>query len=485
MTKKGIRVICFCIGFFALLILFGSVLKPARMVEVAIENYHAGYEGIYELEPDTLDVVFLGSSHVFCSVSPEDIFEAEGITSYVLASSCQRVWQSYYNLEEVFRRQSPKAVILDVFMCLNGNKQSEAFNREAIEPMNLSLAKLEAIRTAVDKNPDQESFLSYLLPVFRYHDRWESLEEGDFLKFLKDPHSETKGYIPRMAITSAVFNEADYKNSDMAELNQICEGYLQKINDLCNKNHAEFILVKFPTCLWNGANALAVQNFADKAGIRYLDFCADENLIRAVNIDWSTETLDRGNHLNYDGSMKVSKFMSEFLREQFQFTDKRNDPLYKRWKEDYNYYKRCIENYAITNAQRLSDLTDHIGNGYTVAVSLKDIDIDRLSTADREAFACIGIQDQQLLKAKNMADITILEHDSVIHQSFHDVQTEWEAVIDNNKWKVRSMKGENSDTFSCLIAGKEKVTDCDGIGIVIWDQKLRKFIECGQIKLGE
>lgn len=485
MKKKRIKVICFCIGFFALLILSGSVLKPARMVEVAIENYHAGYEGIYELEPDTLDAVFLGSSHVFCSISPEDIFEAEGITSYVLASSCQRVWQSYYNLEEVFCRQSPKAVILDVFMCLNGNKQSEAFNREAIEPMNLSRAKLKAIRTAVDKNPEQEDFLSYLFPVIRYHDRWESLEEGDFLKFLEDPYSDTKGYIPRMTITDAVFNEEDYKNSNMVELNPVCEQYLQKINDLCIKNHAEFILVKFPTCLWNGANALAIQNFADKTGIRYLDFCADESLMRAVNIDWSAETLDKGNHLNYDGSMKVSKFMGEFLKGQFQISDKRNDPFYRRWREDYNYYKRCIENYEISNAHSLSDVADHIADRYTVALSLKDINTDHLSAADREAFARMGIQGQQMLETKNRANIMILEQGSIIYQSSDDVKTEWEAVIDDNKWKVRSMKDENGNKFSCLIAGKEKVSDCDGIGIVIWDQKLRKFIECGQIKLGE
>lgn len=476
MKRKAIKIICFCAFFLYLLCLSGRLVRPARMVDVAIENYHAAYEGLYELEQDSLDVVFAGSSHVFCSVSPEDIFESQGIAGYVLATSCQKVWQSYDYLKDMFQRQSPKVVVLDTFMCLDAGAQSEAFNREAIDPMKLSAIKLEAIKTAVDNNPDQEDFLSYIFPVIRYHDRWESLEESDFLWFLNDVHSQTKGYIPRMAVTSAVFHEEDYENPSPAELNETCREYLLKIKALCEENHAEFILVKFPTCLWNGANALAMQNFADEAGIRYLDFCADEKLRQAVNIDWSAETLDEGNHLNYDGSMKVTRFMGQYLQDHYDFTDKREDPRYKSWREDYIYYKRCIADYKICAEEKLSGLADWIADGYTAVISLGNVNADMLSVEDQQALARMGIGNEQIAEAQARGNLTILQSGSVLYQSFHDVQAEWNDVIDGNRWKIQSIRKEDGNMFSCLVNEKEKVSGSGAIRIVIWDQKIHKYV---------
>lgn len=476
MKIKAIKIICFSFCFLCILCLSGRLVRPAQMVDVAVENYHAAYEGIYELEQDSLDVVFAGSSHVFCSVSPEDIFESQGIASYVLATSCQKVWQSYYYLKEIFQRQSPRVVVLDTFMCLDAGAQSEAFNREAIDPMKLSAVKLEAIKTAVDNNPDQENFLSYVFPVIRYHDRWESLEESDFLWFFNDVCSQTKGYIPRMAVTSAEFHEDDYKNPSPAEWNETCRKYLLKIKELCEENHAELILVKFPTCLWNGANALTIQNFADGAGIRYLDFCADEELRQAVNIDWSAETLDEGNHLNYDGAMKVTGFMGQYLKEHYHFTDKRGDPRYKSWREDYIYYKRCVDNYRISTEEKLSGLADRIADGYAAVISLGNVNADMLSTEDKEALGRMGIGDRKIAEAQSKGNLTILQSGSVIYQFFHDVQVEWNDVMDGNRWRIQSTRKEDGNTFSCLVNEKEKVSGGGAVRIVIWDQKIHKYV---------
>ncbi len=476
MKRKIIKMICFCSVFLYLLCLFGRLVRPARMLDVAIENYHAAYEGIYELEQDSLDVVFAGSSHVFCSVSPEDIFESQGIASYVLATSCQKVWQSYYYLKDVFQRQRPKVVALDAFMCLDAGAQTEAFNREAIDPMKLSSIKLEAIKTAVHNNPDQEDFLSYVFPVIRYHDRWESLEESDFLWFLNDVHSQTKGYIPRMAVTSAVFNENDYINASPAEWNETCREYLLKIKELCDENHAELILAKFPTCLWNGASALTMQNFAAEAGIRYLDFCADEELRQAVNIDWSVETLDEGNHLNYDGSMKVTRFMGQYLKNHYHFTDKREDPRYKSWREDYIYYKRCIDHYKICTEEELSKLADLITDDYAVVISVGSVNADMMAAEDKAALERMGIGEEQIAEAQARGNLTILQNGRVIYQSFHDAQAEWNDVIDGNRWRIQSVRNEDGNMFSCLINEKEKVSGSGAVRMVIWDQKIRKYV---------
>ena len=120
---------------------------------------------MYELDKDTVDVLIFGASHAFSSFSPEDLYEDYGITAYVQSSSCQRIWQSYYYLEEALKYQKPQYVILEPFWSFDATAQSEAYNREAIDPMRMSMTKIRAIHTAVSKNPEGEYGLSYIFPL--------------------------------------------------------------------------------------------------------------------------------------------------------------------------------------------------------------------------------------------------------------------------------------------------------------------------------
>lgn len=62
----------------------------------------------YDEPKNTLDVIFIGSSHVMCSVYPMELYDRYGIASYVFASSAQLLPQSYYQLKEALRYQTPK-----------------------------------------------------------------------------------------------------------------------------------------------------------------------------------------------------------------------------------------------------------------------------------------------------------------------------------------------------------------------------------------
>lgn len=60
----------------------------------------------YDEPKNTLDVIFIGSSHVMCSVYPMELYDRYGIASYVFASSAQLLPQSYYQLKEALRYQT-------------------------------------------------------------------------------------------------------------------------------------------------------------------------------------------------------------------------------------------------------------------------------------------------------------------------------------------------------------------------------------------
>ena len=56
-----------------------------------------------------------------------------------------------------------------------------------------------------------------------------------------------------------------------------------------------------------------------------------------IKIDWTKDTRDKGDHLNYTGSLKVTKFLAKYLSEK-NLPDHRDDEKYKSWNELYNKY---------------------------------------------------------------------------------------------------------------------------------------------------
>lgn len=373
----GLGVICVALFSF-----FNAFFIQARKPEITVDNYHSEHTGLQLLEDNTLDVLYIGSSHVFSSVSPEDIFMEYGMTGYVLSSSSQRIWQSYYYMMEALDTQSPKCVVVDTFCALDPNSNSEAFNREAIDPMKMGKAKLGAIKTVVELNSQEEDGLSYLLPVLRYHDRWESWDIGDIEKFILPNSCSAKGFLPRVGSVPASFNEADYPGNGATDMPEICREYLDKMVSECKKRGIKLVLVKIPTCLWNGNNSQAMQAYAKENEILYLDFNTDENLKNEVGIDWSVDSLDGGNHINYDGAMKLSRVLGKYIAGYIDYQDQRENTKFQNWMEDYAYYKACVKDYYIGNDIYFSDWAGKIDNNYMYAVCNSGIDNNTMETED-------------------------------------------------------------------------------------------------------
>ena len=105
-------------------------------------------------------------------------------------------------------------------------------------------------------------------------------------------------------------------------LSYIIDVYKQKIQPDKNLGKVALFLVFFPQIL-EGPN-----------GIKFLELnCVDE-----IGIDWNTDTQDGGWHLNTNGAVKVSKYLANYLKENFNLTDKRENKDYQDWNQDLEKY---------------------------------------------------------------------------------------------------------------------------------------------------
>ncbi|MBO6308548.1 MAG: hypothetical protein J6N70_06840 [Oribacterium sp.] len=71
---------------------------------------------------------------------------------------------------------------------------------------------------------------------------------------------------------------------------------------------------------------------ADSDGTRAT---ANNGKLSSTVVDWDTDLVDPNAHLNAYGAYKVSLFLGEWLKRVYGFTDKREDPDYANWNEDF------------------------------------------------------------------------------------------------------------------------------------------------------
>ena len=192
--KTCIRLGIFLIIFFLIFAYLSAVFFPKWK---NVDNTRPGIETFYAQPRDSIDVLFLGTSSFRNGFSPITIWEETGITSYLRATAGQLPLVSYYYLLEALEYQQPKVVVLEGASLFSNSDvdKNESAIRKSVDPMRLSRTKLMLIRDVVSASKNQ-TFVSYIFPLLRYHDRWKELERLDFEYRQIDQYDPFRGTVP-------------------------------------------------------------------------------------------------------------------------------------------------------------------------------------------------------------------------------------------------------------------------------------------------
>lgn len=318
MKRKTILTGAFwCAVLIVALLLLNALFMPKYMSEIP----EGAMIAEYYREEGPHDVLFVGDCEVYENFSPDVLWREYGITSYIRGSAQQLIWQSCYLLEEMLARETPKAVVFNVLSMKYGEPQSEAYNRMSIDGMRLSPYKLGSIRASMT---EEESALSYLFPLLRYHSRWNELS-GEDLEYLfhRDPLTDS-GYLMNVEVRPAgdVPEGAPLPDYTLA---QTCWDYLDRMADLCQEKGVQFILIKAPSLYpwWYSQWEEQIEDYAARRGLPYLNFL---ELTGEAGLDFATDTYDGGLHLNLYGAEKLSHWFGQWLTENTPVEDRRGDP---------------------------------------------------------------------------------------------------------------------------------------------------------------
>ncbi len=311
--KYVVRSILFVTGLMISLSLASWVVFPKNnSVEFGMSDVNAN--GILGEDDDTIDVLVLGDSLSYSSISPMMMWKEEGFTAYVCGTSAQQLYESMNFLKQAFVNQKPKIVILET---------------------NAIYRSFSSIKTI-------ENSFHRLFPVFQYHDRWKSILPVDFGGSVEYTwRDDLKGFKYSNKIDG--INAQDYmrKSDQAAEIPELNRQYVKDMAKLCEENDAQMILISTPSSVnWNYKRHNGIRLLAEEYGLNYYDL----NLLSEdISIDWSRDTRDKGDHLNYFGARKVSAYLGRFLKNEYALPDHRQDKNYQSWNEAYIRYQQITE----------------------------------------------------------------------------------------------------------------------------------------------
>ncbi len=305
--KKMLRFILFMSILGIILLILELLLIQAPNMNVIESLLDTNFE-IIEEKNDTIDVIFLGDSLVYSSISPMEIWNEYGYTSFDCAEAAQIIPNAYKYLEFAIKTQHPKIVVMEANVIFRDpNKR--------------------------DLKYDISYFAKKIAPIRQYHDYWKKyIDFGSKENWV----NVNKGFRYIVDIKPSKNKKYMKKTKKYNDIPKENISYLDDIIKLCNENDIKLVLVSLPTQVaWKYKKHNTTDKIAKENNLDFIDF----NLLD-LGIDWEKETKDSGEHLNLYGAKKVSSYLGKYLKDTKMLIDHREDSKYDDWHKAYKEYSK-------------------------------------------------------------------------------------------------------------------------------------------------
>lgn len=264
-----------------------------------------------------LDVVFFGTSQSYCSFDPK-VFDEYGLKTYNRGRQQQTMNYTYYYVKDALDSCDIDVVVVEIFGMFYEEGDDRFADKDirdsTLNEMKYGKAKLQAIIKCVPRSEQ----ISYLFPLDKYHGRWEEWN-NESLKEILEPYyeEEDRGFVRK---TEQVMCTDDYWSIAFSEVrrdvNEKNLESLEKIYELCQKRGVKLVLVKAPLPCYDRVieETNTIQDWADERGIELINYMRLQDVLE---MNFYTDSLDGGVHLNEIGAKRVSKHLAQHLKEHY------------------------------------------------------------------------------------------------------------------------------------------------------------------------
>ncbi len=481
-VQRTIKIIILLAVFAVLFSAVQNILRHKCLYRLDETPETEMWEQLYDLPKDTLDIVFVGSSHVYNGINPVEFYEKTGLKGFDLATSNQDYFTGYHMLKEMFKTQSPKYVVIETYAFhqrpfVDQEYDKNLYYKMSLDDMKLSLNKVGAVREW-HKNNNDINVIERLFPVFEYHSRWDELNPADF--------SDTALRSVELGFAYGTTGDEfityrGYTNAGTpVECPDLAIEYFDKIVMLCREHGAEIALVTVPDSIIDAGKRLKIGEIADEIAIPFIDY-NEPSKYESTGLDGDCWR-DRS-HMNLKGSVLLTDAIVGDVKEAGVIAVKPldNDRLYL---EAGKRIERDTLNRTIPTITDFSTYLDILGNSEDYGVII---------AAQGEAFG--GLDDA--LKEKLSAFVPGVDFSDCYGRSFIAVKGlgEDEGILDLG---VLSLEGDFDDkthyeiesvgsfagsdlefgSYATIkLNGVDYAENTDGLNFVVYDKSTGEVID--------
>ena len=252
------------------------------------------------------------------------------------------------------------------------------------------------------------------------------------------------------------------------------EKYLDKMIELCEKNGAELVLLRLPNIFWTKNLNQMIQKLADEKGLTFLDY---NTFPKEYGLNWRTDTTDKGDHMNVVGNEKVSNYLGQYMKEHYNFEDKRDNPDYASWVENSEHFQAVYEKNRIANIVDMNEYLNKIREEcYTAVITVKEDVGEYLYEDTKTILRSMGVSENMMVNRES-GYIGILDSGKIVEQIDGYERLEYKNMVGDIKVEAQAGGRLYGNISSTLIDGEEYSPGNKGINIVVYDKDLGRVVD--------
>lgn len=461
--KEGLKVIT----WLTIIGLFVGIGLHYLSAVVERKNSYSKYEPFYQQE-ENFDVLFMGSSHVLNGVFPMELWNDYGIVSYNFAGHGNRLPTTYWVMKNALDHTQPKLIVVDCTMISLDDKTGPIEQVHlSFDHFPLSENKVAAIE---DLFPKGDTKWDFLWKFSTYHNRWNTLTSEDYTPTLtieKGAEARTGVAVP----AKTKYFENNYKT----EGNTLGIQYLERIIKECKESDIEILLtyLPFPDPTGWQAESNRVKDIAKEYKVNYLDF---HTLYKEIND--KTDFYDKDSHMNPSGARKITSYIGEYIMDNYDIKDQRNNPLYASWHNDYAIYS----DFKLDNLKAEDDLNNYLmllnDKNLSYALYLPTNPAIILNSVKVQLLKNIGIDTDKVLLTENNLIVVDNKKNKITYARMDE-------TVETDYGRLR-LKDEGNINANMLINGKtlfDSSVQAD-IAIAVFDNDTSKLVHTAKFESG-
>lgn len=487
MKKKTIHALCKIIMFLMCGIAMYSVVNKT-LQRAKDEQWDTG--GIERIYKNQYDFIFAGTSKVICNINVEDLYLKYGMASVTVGEPSQPIYLTYYTLENALKKQTPKAVLLDVSALFYSLEKIKSEMQEdeyhyvhfSIDEIKDYRIKYQALLQAKELDEELDMW-NYIIPIYYNHSNWENISKSNFVrtsgKYVMNGNLLLTNIDETWKDWTVIQNDNTVGTEIIEKINL---KYLEKIVELCRTNNTELVLIQGSANISDDSldRYNVVQNLARQYDLEYIDL-NDHN--DEIGINWATDGADM-NHLNIVGSQKWTDYIGTYLSEKYEYTDYRTTDEQIELKQNAEKYEKLLDvmndKIALLRAINLNQYVDVLYNlnkeENVIFISVYDDASINFTDNVKRILSNIGFNID--IKGKyQWSYYGVLENGKLVVERTSRFGIEKEGQLDNQKSYIISSGGALSDKNSSIIIDGIEYGQCGrGINVVVYNKEYDEIL---------